>query len=234
MSFKIYLFFFFSLIIIWVVVDFRNVKDLGIRFYCGIFNFEKIDIEDRLKLYAEDLKQKDSSFIQNTILIVGDSHVNSIKNILKNGRRWVVIAKGGETVFNYSSIMGKIPLRNFNKTIIHLGYNDLKYRSVNGILKIVKSVVLYQSQFSNKIILMSTFPVDERRWVTNKRIKKLNDGLKKICTEYVKLSYLDIYSELLSSKKIGLNKKYSLDGTHLNVLGNSALIKTIEEKIIAF
>jgi lysophospholipase L1-like esterase len=111
--------------------------------------------------------------------------------------------------------------------VLLIGTNDLSLISdVDYIFGNIEQVVNKAKPVCPNIILQSVYPVDKKNKKKNKLIIELNLKLKTLC-ENENITYLDLHSLLLDSDG-GLNKKYTYDGLHPNVLG----FEIAAEKII--
>ncbi len=80
-----------------------------------------------------------------------------------------------------------------------------------------------------KIAVQSVYPVIDHKKRKNKKIKPLNELIKKICRDE-NVIYIDLYDELCDEKG-SFSKKYTYDGLHPNVWGYEVATRRILEFI---
>lgn len=129
------------------------------------------------------------------------------------------------------------------KIFLMIGINDLaRGRSVDYVLNNIKRIIkaIQDQSPGTELFIQSVLPVNPDFTVfpdhVNKshEVKKVNQGLIKICAHY-ELQYIDIYSHL-TDKEQKLSADYTNDGLHLTGAGyivwGNILKKYLKEKII--
>jgi lysophospholipase L1-like esterase len=104
---------------------------------------------------------------------------------------------------------------NIKMLFIMIGYNDLKYRDNQRILENIGNIL--SKARASKVIVQSLLPVDSKRKLINQRIVRLNKQIQLIAQKKGYL-YIDLHSKFVTNQG-GINKRYSLDGTHPNIEG---------------
>jgi len=105
---------------------------------------------------------------------------------------------------------------NIEKLFIMIGFNDLRYRNNDEILKNFK--IIFSQIKAGKVFVQSILPVDSSLSEYNARIVQLNCQLKTLC-EQTGFLYIELHSYFLD-KNGGLSAEYTHDGVHLNRNGN--------------
>ncbi len=108
------------------------------------------------------------------------------------------------------------------KVFIMIGTNDLAYgKSVKHVVENHKKIIAQIKEDSpdTKIYMQSILPCDDALHTTrpNEKIREINKQLIKIC-EVENLIYINL-DPAFSDEKGKLNKKYSIDGLHVNGAG---------------
>jgi len=104
---------------------------------------------------------------------------------------------------------------NIKILFIMIGYNDLKYRDNQRILENIGNIL--SKVRASKVIVQSLLPVDSKRKLINQRIVRLNKQIQLIAQKEGYL-YIDLHSKFVTNQG-GINKRYSLDGTHPSIEG---------------
>ena len=160
-------------------------------------------------------KNKEIVFLGNSITEQGNlSELFDNKHIINRG------ISGDRTdgiLFRLNEVTSSKP----KKIFLLIGVNDIKYKRSNEyIIRKVHQIVKRIKKESPKteVYVQSILPTygREKHRPINK-IKTINSGLKKISQEE-HLKYIDLFSRFIDDSGF-LNKKYSLDGLHLNGTG---------------
>ena len=179
-------------------------------------------------------KRMDGNIPQGAIIFIGDSLTQSlaVSAIVPSAVNYGI---GNDTSVGGINRLNKYQSINRAKfVVITIGINDLKIRGEKEValnfVKIIKSIPA-----TTKIIFNSIHPVDENYIHCpnrkNKIINYLNLELKRICTEYSNVYYLDI-SNLLTDNTGNLSNNYHIgDGVHLNSKGYEIWINSLSKEI---
>ncbi len=129
---------------------------------------------------------------------------------------------GGDDTDGVLARLSEVTESNPDKVFVMIGTNDLATgKSVDYISENHKKIIMrIQSESpTSKIYMQSILPVDEAIHTTrpNKSMLELNRRLKDLCTQY-NTKYLEM-APLFMDQSGKLDKKYSLDGLHLNGAG---------------
>lgn len=131
-----------------------------------------------------------------------------------------------------------VTIYNPTKVFILIGTNDIAHEKsekeiTDNIKKIVQNIL--RKRPNTKIYIESIYPINNTEddkidhdvvgIRDNKKIKKINNQLKKYCKEK-KYTYINIYDEL-SDKSENINLKYTKEGLHLNDLGYLKVTKVL-------
>ncbi|MEM8927269.1 MAG: glycerophosphodiester phosphodiesterase family protein, partial [Bacteroidota bacterium] len=141
---------------------------------------------------------------------------------------------GGDTtdglLFRLDEVIGSRPIKIF----MLIGTNDLKYgRSPSYTLERIRAIVTKIKRESplTKIYLQSVLPTLDRPERPVRKIKSVNEGLKKISKEE-SVSYLNLFDHFSDSKNSGqLYKHFTRDGLHLNGKGYLKWKELIKEHV---
>jgi len=110
------------------------------------------------------------------------------------------------------------------KLFVMIGYNDLKFRTNEQIVKNIIQIVTKSK--SKQIYIQSLLPVRSDEPETNERIIAINENLNKFMIEgnYI---YVALHSYFIDHNN-GLKSGLSRDGVHLNYLGYKLWFALIE------
>lgn len=118
---------------------------------------------------------------------------------------------------------------NTEKVFLMIGYNDLRYRTNE---EIVKNIAEITKQIKTEsIYVQSLLPTKASQKEINKRIIEINMHLRKFCDRN-KYRYVDLYSRFVTEEG-GINPKYSRDGVHPNFFGYRLWAEVISPYILA-
>jgi predicted alpha-1,2-mannosidase len=141
---------------------------------------------------------------------------------------------GGDDTDGVLDRLTEVTESNPDKVFIMIGTNDLAYgKSVEYVIENHKKIVtqIKKNSPKTKIFIQSILPVDEVLHPTrpNASIKKINNALKEI-SDNENLTYIDLAS-VFDDENGKLDKKYSIDGLHINGLGYQKWMEIIEKYI---
>lgn len=117
--------------------------------------------------------------------------------------------------------LDEITESNPSKIFLLIGTNDIAYgRSVEYILhrsnQIIKAIK--KSSPKTELYIQSILPVYDRADRPSETIIEINKGLHELAfIEHV--TYIDLFSHFTRKNTVVLDKKYSIDGLHLNGIG---------------
>lgn len=118
------------------------------------------------------------------------------------------------------------------KIFLMIGINDLRYgRSAKYIVDKNHQIIqrIKKESPNTKIYLQSLLPTYGRRKRPIEIIREINQGLK-FTAEKENITYIDLFSHFMDNTG-SLDKKYSLDGLHLNGLGYQQWKNLIEHLV---
>jgi len=128
---------------------------------------------------------------------------------------------GGDTTDGVLYRLDEVTVSKPDKIFLLIGTNDLRDgKSPDYIVNRIKQIVVKIKKDSPNtlIYLQSVLPTYNRAERPNKAIIAINEGMKIIASEE-KVNYINLFSEFIDSETQELEKKYSLDGLHLNGKG---------------
>lgn len=165
----------------------------------------------------------DQSLPVNSILFIGDSHIQSLY-VEMDEFRTANLGIGNDTTVGVRKRLSNYQaLKTAKSVVLQVGINDLEYRTVRQTLHSYEQL-LQQLPESSRILLNGVFPVSEtliddgREW--NQEISQLNLGLRALCNTLSHCQYLDT-GEAFKDIGGGLSEKYHIgDGVHLNNIAN--------------
>ena len=195
-----------------VLFETGNIRDVTIRIVSKMIPLEdRVHENQLLKQYIND-----TSSLSNVTILIGDSHLFYFHQYALNNTSIINRAIPGETTKGII-LRGTLDLKNINssKIIFLAGYNDLKYRNVSQVCRNLDVLI---NQYKSNLVVLSLFPVDEKRTWINHQIRQINFHLQEQC-RHENIAYINVYDELLNEKGTGLNPDYTRDGIHLNEEG---------------
>ncbi|WP_427160823.1 GDSL-type esterase/lipase family protein [Aliinostoc sp. HNIBRCY26] len=168
------------------------------------------------------------------IIFLGDSLTDEGEWLeLLNNPKIINRGIGGDTIEGVLNRIDKILDLKPAKIFLMIGINDLasQHKSLTDVLIIYK-VLLTKIQTESphtKVIIQSLLPVNNEKGFLydNSLIMQFNAELKELAKEF-SYEYIDIFSQL-SDNKNQLDKKYTLDGIHLNGQAYLKWKETIEK-----
>ena len=181
-----------------------------------------------LKSHFESLpnKKKEIVFLGNSITEQGNWAE------LLNNKRIVNRGIGGDRTDGILYRLKEVTESKPAKVFLLIGTNDIRYgRSVKYIVERNQLIIKNIKEESPKTIiyLQSLLPTYNRKERPIEIIRDINLGFQKIAKEE-NVVYIDLFSNFIDSSGY-LDKKYSLDGLHLNGLGYQKW-KTIIEHLM--
>ncbi len=161
---------------------------------------------------------------ENEIIFLGNS--------ITDGAEWYELFDGNPNIKNRGiggddtdgvlSRLDEVTSSNPKQIFIMIGTNDLAYgKTVEYVIKNHQKIIdqIQAASPNTEIIMQAVLPVEDAiHWTRpNASILEINKKLKDIC-QLEGIQYLDIHTTF-SDEKGKLNKKYSIDGLHLNGAG---------------
>lgn len=168
-------------------------------------------------------KRIDQSLLPNSILFIGDSHIQSLY-VQMEGLRSANFGIGNDTTIGVRKRLSDYQaLSTAQAVVLQIGINDLEYRSVQQTLESYEQLLKQLPKNSN-ILLNAVFPVSEtiiadgRQW--NLEVSQLNIGLRALCNDIDQCRFLNVGNTFLDGNG-DLSERFHLgDGVHLNKLAN--------------
>lgn len=168
------------------------------------------------------------------LIIIGDSQLDNLhRSGLLNDYKVQSLAIPGQT-------SGQLLQRarswavdeGSHQILLQIGINDLRYGVPMDSLQKNMALLLEQVRAKfpgSEILLLSVFPILEgtrmNPGVSNEIILRFNRTQKEMADRQT-LPFLNVF-DLLSRQGV-LNRNYSMDGLHLNLMGNQLLWKAVE------
>ncbi|MFD2514327.1 SGNH/GDSL hydrolase family protein [Pontibacter locisalis] len=177
-------------------------------------------------------EEQNSEIKECDFLLIGDSHTYGIPEFELHHTSTVANrALNGETTKGVLFRLEKNILSlNPTYTVIQLGYNDLKYRSVENTITNYKKIL--SELKSERTYIVSLFPVFHERTFINSKIITFNKALRDICAGSENYIYIDIHRKLYDYSLKGINPTYTSDGTHLTASGYSIYVEGLKNHIL--
>lgn len=217
------------LFIFFVIVNYLNIRDISLKTIFSIFSYEKY-IHNKNNKIIHELAKTNNNHLKCDLLLIGDSHLANINTQTFKPYTTHNVSINGETtegiLLRFKQNLSNITHK---KTIIFIGYNDLKTRSSNKTIE--NYTKIFKKLNSNYIIIISLLPVSNKRTIINKEIQKINHYLYNYCIYQKNYTYIDVYKLLLNPNKDGIDSKFTTDGIHLNNYGNKILINELLKHI---
>lgn len=177
--------------------------------------------------------RQDQNLSRGYVVFIGDSHVQglAVNEITPLAVNYGIGSDTTVGVFN--RIKHYQSLRRAKLIVLMIGFNDLKIRETEQIIKNIEALVKLTPE-NVPLLITSLLPVDEKKFIGsefNERIKQINASLSQFEREYRYVSYVDA-AKLLVGSDGGLDPRFHIgDGVHLNGLGYSILIDLLRAKI---
>ena len=185
-------------------------------------NVEKVDVVEDVDYY------KLNSSYNNVFLGDSITHAYDLKKYYPNINTVNSGVNGDNADMILDDMYERVYKYNPTKVFLLVGTNDIRDEHtdehiVESIEKIVKGIKENNSE--TKVYVISVYPVNREKDTydkinmvsvgdrTNKRIKKLNTLIKKMCTKN-KIDYINMYDKL-TDEDGNLNIDYTLEGLHL-------------------
>ena len=186
----------------------------------------------RYSLFSQ--KMVDKNMKKGSIVFIGDSMIEGLCTscIVNNSINYGIGGDGTIGVIN--RVKEYTFLKDASAIVLEIGINDMPYLDNETIIKNYKKI-LNSIPKNIPIIINSIFPIDESinmfRYGHNKRIRELNNELKKLSQKSPNYNFLDIFDEFLD-KNNNLSKELHIgDGIHLNEIGYDKWIRKLKEII---
>jgi predicted alpha-1,2-mannosidase len=168
-----------------------------------------------------------------------------VGNSITDGAEWFELFDGNPAIKNRGiggddtdgvlDRLSEITASKPKKVFVMIGTNDLAYgKSVAHITANHKKIVerIKKESPNTKIYMQSVLPVEDALHTTrpNARMLEINKQLKAYCNE-VGITYIDMVPAF-SDEKGKLNKKFSIDGLHLNGAGYLKWVEIVKPFVI--
>jgi len=176
----------------------------------------------------------DANTPDHSIIFLGDSLIQglaissiaspSINFGIGNDTTWGLIQR----IPYYSSISKSKAI------VIAIGVNDLIRRNNKEIINNYKKIATLIPDHI-PIVFSAILPIDEALLDTvdfNKRIRDVNNELKKLCDDNQRLYFINITNQLTRADGLLSEKFHIGDGIHLNALGNAVWIDGLKEGLL--
>lgn len=158
------------------------------------------------------------------LVLIGDSHVKHLDARLIGGGDALNVGIGGDTSLGVFARIDRMPNAiNPRSIVILVGYNDMKYRDIDGVVANVKATIeMARGKWPDLhgIIISGPLPVEGGRLYTNAKLKLLGPALFALCNREP-CEYFDPMP--MFSNGDGLVEMFSEDGVHLNSAGYARL-----------
>ena len=141
---------------------------------------------------------------------------------------------GGDDTDGVLERLSEVTSSQPSKIFIMIGTNDLAYgKSVEHVVENHKKIIarIKEESPNTKIYMESVLPVDDAiHWTRpNTSMLEINKALKAHCEE-LGIQYIDLVP-VFSDENGKLNKKYSIDGLHLNGAGYLKWVEQIKQYV---
>ena len=165
-------------------------------------------------------------------------------NSITDGAEWTELFEnpniknrgiGGDDTAGILERLAEVTSSKPDKVFIMIGTNDLAYgKTVEDVISNYRKIIAQIKTESpiTKLYIQSVLPVEDALHYTrpNSKIIEINNLLVQICKEE-SLTYIDLFAAF-ADENGKLDKKYSIDGLHLNGLGyqvwKDLIIKFVE------
>ena len=212
-----------------------------------IYNNHQKELEREEKIRQEEIKKKRLELEKKSenIVFLGDSITDWYdlgkyykgSNVVNSGMA------GNQTKNLLDQIEKRVYIYNPTKVFILIGTNDIvdSTRTNEEIADNIEEMVkkIQKNRSNAKIYVESIYPVNNTdnskvdktvvKKRTNKRIKEINNLIKKMC-QNKKVTYIHMYDELIDSEGT-LNLEYTRDGLHMNDKGYEKVTNKIKKYI---
>ncbi len=182
-------------------------------------------------LLAFHLRQ-DRNIPKGSVVFFGASHVQGLA-VSAVSPMAVNYGIGGDTS---AGLLKRLPLYSSLPSAkliyLSLGYNDLKYRSVDEALVSFRQILELMPSHT-KVFLGAVPPVDEsagKGIISNDMINELNAGLERLSKDYPSVAFLPTDKRLVEGGTLA--KEYHIgDGIHFNPVGYAIWIDSLNNTL---
>lgn len=204
-----------NLVVLTVAFDFRASKD----------EMPSSFDDDQGSKYFEYYYRRKSLF---EVLPNDSNEIVFLGNSITNGCEWAELfgnqkiknrGISGDTAEGVLDRLDEVIESNPSKIFLMIGTNDLKKKSVEGILSDYKEILTKISKESpnTQVFIQSVLPVYNSEGRDNASIISINQKLKEYADSFGH-EYLDLHTAFVTNEG-HLNMEYSFDGLHLNGKG---------------
>lgn len=199
------------------------------------FGKTKVQATSSPKKDAKYYFTKKSIFEQSTIqqpdkVFLGDS-ITDYGEFQEYFSGEVVLNRGirNDTAEGVLNRVDEVVERNAEEAYLMIGVNDIRHDTdMQNFKKNVTAIVDAFEGTSTKLFLQSILPVNNGLFgndVSNEKVKEFNDVLQKIADENG-IKYIDLHAHF-EDESGQLDKRYTIDGLHLNGEGYKLWIETL-------
>lgn len=215
------------------VSDYRNNLDRLLPLASKLIDLEGLSFSQKFYEHrVQFLKTRYSSTkdvpLYTDIVLIGDSYIQRWPEaIVLHNQNVLNLGVSADTTLGLLNRLRKKDYRvNTKKVIVLIGFNDLKYRSVNDILSnfrvLNELLILNLNVKSDNIAYVSVLPVSLNRIYLNKKIIDLNTALRAWLSTQ-NMDYINLYSIYRNKLELQDESYYVDDGIHLSEQGYEVL-----------
>lgn len=203
-------------LVLLVATDYPNLRDLASYGASKLVGFEANRLSTtEYSLLRRRYVEENRTITGPVVVFVGDSLTFKLSlDRLAFPRSVNRAIKGDTTVGVLSRLDDNVSGLVVECLFLMIGYNDLKFRSNEEILKNIGNIVTRVK--AGRIVLQTVLPIDSRRRWFNKRIVDLNASIRLRYSKAGTVEVLDLYPKFESPDGNGIRESLAVDGVHLS------------------
>jgi lysophospholipase L1-like esterase len=208
-----------SFAIVVISINYKNARDLAAYAASRFVNLEKARLShSEYVAVRERYVQENQSEKKPVILFLGDSLTFGFRPVRSGFTNALNRAIEGDTTLGIlSRLDDNVANLELDCVFLMIGYNDLKFRNNERILKNLDEIV--GRLRTDRIVVQSVLPIDPRRRWFNKRIVSLNAMIWAQYRNSNRVKLLDLYPQFKDPKRLGIQQILTCDGVHLTEEG---------------
>jgi len=231
---------FFLLVIVLSLVfvsDYRNNLDRALPLASQLIDLEGLSFsrnfyERRVQFLKSEYSPIKGVSLDTDVVLIGDSYIQRWPEaIVLQNKNVLNLGVSADTTLG---LLNRLKTKDYRiktrKVIVLIGFNDLKYRSVNEVLSNFKVLnellILSLNVKSDNIAYVSVLPVSLNRTYLNEKIMDLNTVLSAWLSTQ-NMDYINLYSIYRNKLELQDESYYVDDGIHLSQQGYEVLKKNL-------
>ncbi|WP_100656722.1 GDSL-type esterase/lipase family protein [Alteromonas flava] len=193
--------------------------------------FNQTEITQHYKTMTSFHARIDSNLPQNSIIFIGDSHIQGLAVSAINDRA-VNFGIGNDTTFGVLQRLEQYrSIQSSAAVVVSIGFNDLRYRENEEIIENITKILNFIPSHK-KVLLTALLPVGKKLHKKyNGRITAINKRLFDLTLRRHNVHFIEAFGSFLN-KEGYLEEKYLLrDNVHLSSLGYKIWIMELRKAL---